>query len=286
MEWAAAAVSLRPTGGRRPVRLGVETSGCDCRIGRAGTGASPSGALPLSLFVIAIFATRRARTTRRNPVAGNDSNTPGTFAGGSRATSTPMYPVPSRAPTDDAEPELDESTLARAKAGDRVAQAAIVHRYERPVFALLWRMLGPQRALVEDLTQETFLRVLRALSRFEDDGRARMVTWILSIAARLALDHLRASRPRTDAALAPGAIPVALPQPDQEATRRALAIALLAAVERLAPPFRAAFLLREVHGLSYDEISLALSIDVGTVKSRLARARAALQAALAEMHDE
>ena len=63
-------------------------------------------------------------------------------------------------------------------------------------------------------------------------------------------------------------------------------MALCQAVEALGPPFRAAFLLREVHGLSYEEIALALEIDIGTVKSRLARARALLQAALAEMHDE
>jgi RNA polymerase sigma-70 factor (ECF subfamily) len=189
-------------------------------------------------------------------------------------------------PPPGAEPDLDEITLARAKAGDRAAQAALVRRYERPVFSLLWRMVGPQRALVEDLTQETFLRVLRALTRFEYDGRARMVTWVLSIASRLAIDHLRACRPRTETEVVPGALPVALPRPDHEASRRALAVALVHAVETLGPPFRAAFLLREVHGLSYDEIGLALDIDVGTVKSRLARARAALQAALAEMHDE
>ena len=201
-----------------------------------------------------------------------------------------MHPSLSRAATvhaPDGHPDLDEVTLARAKAGDQAAQAALVQRYERPVFSLLWRMIGPQRAVVEDLTQETFLRVLRSLARFEyDDGRARMVTWILSIASRLAIDHLRACRPRPDAAIVPGALPVALPRPDHEASRRALAVALVHAVDALGPPFRAAFLLREVHGMSYDEISLALTIDVGTVKSRLARARAALQAALSEMHDE
>jgi RNA polymerase sigma-70 factor (ECF subfamily) len=190
------------------------------------------------------------------------------------------------APPPPAEPELDGVTLARAKAGDRKAQAAIVHRYERPVFSLLWRMIGPHPAVVEDLTQETFLRVLRALERFEDDGRARMVTWVLSIASRLAIDHLRACKPRRDVAIVPGALPAAMPTPEHEVSRRALGAALVDAVESLSPHFRAAFLLREVHGLSYDEIGLALDIDVGTVKSRLARARAALQAALVEMHDE
>jgi RNA polymerase sigma-70 factor (ECF subfamily) len=184
------------------------------------------------------------------------------------------------------EADLDEVTLARAKAGDPGAQTALVHRYERPVFALLWRMVGPDRAIVEDLTQETFLRVLRAMRDFKLDGRARMITWILTIATRLALGHLRASRPHRDTAIAPGSVPSALPRPDQDADRRALAAALVHAVDDLGAPFRAAFLLREVHGLSYDEIALALEIDIGTVKSRLARARACLQAALVGMRDE
>ena len=147
-------------------------------------------------------------------------------------------------------------------------------------------MVGPDREVVDDLTQETLLRALRALVRFEYDGRARLVTWILTIATRLALDHIRASRPRADAASVPGGVPVTLPRPDQEADRRALAGALVRAVDALSPHFRAAFLLREVHGLSYEEISRALSIDVGTVRSRLSRARVSLQAALAELHDD
>ena len=183
-------------------------------------------------------------------------------------------------------PDLDEVTLASAKRGDPRAQAALVHRYERPIFSLLWRMVGPDREVVDDLTQETLLRALRALVRFEFDGRARLITWILTIATRLALDHLRTLRPRHDTASVPGAIPVTLPRPDQEADRRALAGALMQAVNALGPQFRAAFLLREVHGLTYEEISQALAIDVGTVRSRLARARGALQVALAELHDE
>ena len=198
-----------------------------------------------------------------------------------------MRPSTSRlAPADDLEGDLDEVTLARAKAGDPRAQAALVHRYERPIFSLLWRMVGANREVVEDLTQETLLRALRALSGFEYDGRARLITWILTIATRLALDHIRASRPRGDLASVPGGVPVSLPRPDQEADRRALAGALVQAVDALGPPFRAAFLLREVHGLSYEEISLTLSIDLGTVRSRLSRARAALKATLAEMHDD
>jgi len=183
------------------------------------------------------------------------------------------------------EGELDELSLARAQRGDRAAQAALVERYQRPVFAMLSRMVGRERALVEDLAQETFLRALRALPRFSAQGPARLSTWIVTIATRLALDHLRRKTPHLEEAAAGGGLPGVLPWPDQDAHRRAVAVALTEAVEALGAPFKAAFLLREVHGLSYDEIARALEIDAGTVKSRLARARAALQEALAEMHD-
>jgi RNA polymerase sigma-70 factor, ECF subfamily len=189
---------------------------------------------------------------------------------------------PAQEPREDS--ELDELTLARAQRGDRAAQTALVERYQRPVFALLSRMVGRQRALVEDLAQETFLRALRALPRFSAHGPARLSTWIVTIATRLALDHLRRKTPRLEEAAAGGGLPRVLPWPDQDAHRRAVAVALTEAVEALGPPFRAAFLLREVHGLSYEEIAQVLEIDSGTVKSRLARARAALQEALAEMH--
>jgi RNA polymerase sigma-70 factor (ECF subfamily) len=181
--------------------------------------------------------------------------------------------------------DLDVLTLRRAQTGDRAAQAALIERYQQPVFALLWRIAGPERALVEDLAQETFLRVLNALPRFEPSGRARMVTWILTIATRLAINHARARIGRSDEA-PPGGVPAALLPPDQDAERRTLGVALLSAIEALGPHFRAAFLLRELHGLRYEEIAEALDVDVGTVKSRLSRARALLQRALAELHDD
>ena len=198
-----------------------------------------------------------------------------------------MSPGPSSASASfNRDRDLDDVTLARARTGDQTAQAALIERYQRPVFALVSRMVGPQRALVEDLAQETFLRVLRALPGFDPNGSGRLVTWILTIATRLALDHLRSLNGRGDPGSVAGGVPVVLPRPDQDAQRRSLAVALVRAVDALAPPFRAAFLLREVQGLSYQEVSEALDVDIGTVKSRLARARAVLQRALAEVHDE
>lgn len=190
--------------------------------------------------------------------------------------------------------ELDELTLIRAQRGEDAACRAFVERYQRPVFALLGRMLGPagQGTLVEDLAQETFLRAFRALPAFDRGGPARLSSWLLTIATRLALDELR----KRGSLAVPGRQTVSLDDPeahgaasgdraDDVAERRTLAKALQHAVTALAPEYRAAFLLRELHDQSYEEIARALGVDVGTVKSRLFRARAALRAALAEVHD-
>jgi RNA polymerase sigma-70 factor (ECF subfamily) len=201
-----------------------------------------------------------------------------------------MTLVPVRSTRSEAHADLDEITVARAQAGDRAARTALVRRYQRPVFALLSRMLGQrqrdERQVIEDLAQETFARVLGALPGFDRSRRERLLTWILTIATRLALDHLRAAGRHRDPSEVPGGVPVALPGPEQAADRRALGQALVQAVDSLPPVFRAAFLLRELHGLTYEEIAEGLDVDVGTVRSRLSRARGLLQQMLADMHDE
>jgi len=183
--------------------------------------------------------------------------------------------------------ELDELTLARARRGERAACVALVRRYEAPVFALLQRLLGRsgRAGLVEDLAQETFLRVFRALVRFASSGPAKLSTWILTIATRVGLDELRRHAPPTEALDAAGAAGVAAPErADDRAHRRAIGEEVARAAEALSPDLRATFLLRDVHELEYAEIAEATGADMGTVKSRLSRARAALRAALAEVH--
>lgn len=175
--------------------------------------------------------------------------------------------------------ELDDLTVRRAQRQDAAACRALVAHYQAPVFALLGRMLGSgRRATVEDLAQDTFLAVFQRLPSFVPVGPARLSTWILTIASRRAIDELRRRRPTPIAAVEL----TADPRPDA-IDRRALAAAIDRAVDGLAPEFRAAFLLRELHGLDYGEIAAALDIEVGTVRSRLNRARLALRAALAEV---
>ncbi len=194
----------------------------------------------------------------------------------------PMAETPVKAP---APAELDELTLARAQRGDERARRDLVVRYQRPVFALLSRMLyarGQQHAL-EDLAQDTFLRVFKALPGFDRGGPARLSTWILTIATNLAIDHLRRRRVPTDA-LGDTREPPANETSDGEAERQRLADVLRRAIDDLSPEHRAAFLLREYHEFEYTEIASALQVDLGTVKSRLSRARAALRRSLEEVY--
>lgn len=174
--------------------------------------------------------------------------------------------------------ELDDVTLARAQRGEESAWRALVERYQRPVLALLARMLAPvaRRDLVEDLAQETFLRAFRALPGFDRAATGRLSSWLLTIATRLALDALRQRRaPREP--LQPVHFQSAAPERPEQ---RLLSELLTRAVERLSPEHRAVVLLHDVHGLRYGEIASALAVSLGTVKSRLYRARAELRAAL------
>jgi RNA polymerase sigma-70 factor (ECF subfamily) len=176
--------------------------------------------------------------------------------------------------------EIDDRTVRRAAAGDRDAARLLVETYQGRVFALASRMLaGRGRATVEDAAQDTFLQVFRRLASWKAGGRAKLSTWILTIAARRAIDELRRQRPTLRADLeAPGDA-----RGDERAIRRELIAAIERALHDLTPELRAAFLLREYHGLDYAEIASALDVDLGTVKSRLSRARAALREQLAEL---
>lgn len=175
----------------------------------------------------------------------------------------------------------DESALvAAAVGGDRSACRTLVRRYERAVFAQLRGVLLPsgRATVVEDLAQETFLRAFRALPRYTSDGRAKFSTWLLTIATRLALNELRR---RPGATLTIDTVehwPAEDGDPSVEAP--IVGRAIESAVQSLSPPLRAAFMLRELHGFEYGEIADALGVDLGTVKSRLSRARARLREAL------
>jgi RNA polymerase sigma-70 factor (ECF subfamily) len=180
-------------------------------------------------------------------------------------------------------PHPDEVALvARATAGDPAACRALVERHERAVFAQLRGILGPcgKGAAVEDLAQDTFLRAFRALPRYASDGRAKFSTWLVTIATRLALNELR----RRAWVVQPVDTVIDDFADARDPTKQSQIVGrgVAAAIESLSPPLRAAFLLREIHGLDYAEIAEVLEIDLGTVKSRLNRARSRLREAIGD----
>lgn len=177
----------------------------------------------------------------------------------------------------------DAATLLAAQGGDATACRRLFVAHQRAVHNLVWRMLGShaRRPVVEELVQEAFMRAFRSLPRFEHDGRAKFSTWLLSIATRTAIDELR--RPRAPMHELVVIVDDERRRPDAAAERASLGRAIARAVDRLGPELRATFILRGYHDLSYPEIADALGVDVGTVKSRLHRARRALQEALTEV---
>lgn len=182
--------------------------------------------------------------------------------------------------------ELDELTLARARRGEPSALSALVRQYEKPVFSLVARLMcGRAPAAVDDVAQEAFIRVIRGIHRFDPAGPARLSTWILTVATRTCLNALRGrvrDTPLDDHAATqdPGA------SPEQVAIERERGHRIEQAMAALPPEMRAVLVLRAYHDLDYPEIAAALDLEVGTVKSRLSRARTALRAVLAQTEEE
>jgi len=173
----------------------------------------------------------------------------------------------------------EAALLARLKAGDTKAFEILVITHQHRVFSIALRMLG-SRAEAEDIAQDTFLRAHRAIGDFR--GEARLGTWLYGIAARLCLNRI-ASAPRRleradDAAL------LRLPAPAADAAgaleRSELAAALQEAIAELPEERRIVVVLRDLEGLSYEEIAATLGLELGTVRSRLHRARNDLKAKL------
>lgn len=177
----------------------------------------------------------------------------------------------------------DQSVVAAVLAGDRDRYAVLVERYQQRIYNTLWHLCGAADD-AEELTQITFCRAYFALGSYKPEFK--FSTWLFQIAHNLYLNERRRRRPELmgDSSTAdndveadlmdPGALPVAVVE------RREARTAIWRAIAALPDDYRQIILMRHVNELSYQEISEATCLPIGTVKSRLARARQQLAASL------
>lgn len=189
------------------------------------------------------------------------------------------------------ENELDQALVRRVQQGDKAAFDLLVRKYQHRIGALIARYI-PDWSECQDVAQETFLRAYRALGNFRGD--AQFYTWLYKIAVNTAKNHLVASsrRPPTDDIDAVDAVQFASGErlrdtdtPEHELLREEIERTVTETVAQLPEELRAAITLREVDGLSYEEIAEAMNCPIGTVRSRIFRAREAIDARLRPLLD-
>ena len=188
----------------------------------------------------------------------------------------------------------EASILAELKSGSEEAYAWLIDRFHQPVYGLVYRILN-NPADAADTTQEVFLKVFRGMRRFH--GEASLKTWIYRIAIHEASNHRRwwfrhKSRETSmeqDAARQPGlreALVDRSTSPFDNAARQEIRAKVESELRRVVEPYRTTVVLRDIEGLSYEEIAEILQISLGTVKSRLMRGREALKKRLAAYAQE
>ncbi len=191
---------------------------------------------------------------------------------------------------------LTEAELVRrCQAGQTEAFAELVIQYQDRVFNVIYRMCN-RPADAEELTQETFLKAFERLGQFR--GGSRFYTWLFRIATNLTISHRRRLRlvkfhslngPADDETSAPADVRTAalaarrVPSPEAAAMSRETAEQISGALGELGEEFRVVVVLRDIEDMDYAEISEVLDLPVGTVKSRLHRARGILREKLADL---
>ncbi|MDR6991082.1 RNA polymerase sigma factor RpoE [Luteimonas sp. 3794] len=187
--------------------------------------------------------------------------------------------------------QLDEELVKRVQAGDTAAFDLLVRKYQHRIAALIGRYVSDWSE-VQDVAQETFIRAYRAMGNFRGD--AQFYTWLHRIAVNTAKNHLVAHnrRPPTDdidiedAEHFDSGIRLRdSDTPERELMRQQLEHTVMRAVEALPEELRVAINLREVDGLSYDEIAERMGCPIGTVRSRIFRAREAIDRELRPLMD-
>ncbi|KAA3609798.1 MAG: sigma-70 family RNA polymerase sigma factor [Calditrichaeota bacterium] len=175
----------------------------------------------------------------------------------------------------------DEQLIARFQQGDAYAYDLLVKRYRDPLMNYIFRFLG-DRIDAEDILQETFLRLYKNKHYYKEI--AKFSTWIYTIAGNLAKTELRKRKRRNIFSIhnfmsteKDYELPDKGITPDKYANSAITDTEIQKAIAKLSPKFKQVILLRDVQGFSYEEISQIVNIPLGTVKSRVNRARLKLQ---------
>jgi RNA polymerase sigma-70 factor (ECF subfamily) len=189
----------------------------------------------------------------------------------------------------------DQEVVLIARAGREAAYRELIRRYERPVFALLFRMVR-DRELAEDLAQETFIKALNAIESYRPEFK--FSSWIFKIANNAAIDHLRrreldtlsldgSPHAETPEQMQATALQIGARQesPLDAVEAKELGGAIEQAIAQLRPEYRSCILLRHVEGRAYEEIAEILNLPLGTVKTYIHRARNELRQALAHLKE-
>jgi RNA polymerase sigma-70 factor, ECF subfamily len=189
----------------------------------------------------------------------------------------------------------DQDVVLRARSGQESAYRELIRRYERPVFALVFRMVR-DRELAEDLSQETFVKALNAIDSYRPEFK--FSSWIFKIANNAAIDHLRrreldtlsldgSPHAETPEAMQATALQIGARQetPLDTVEAKELGTAIEAAIGSLRPEYRSCILLRHVEGRAYEEIAEILNLPLGTVKTYIHRARNELRQSLAHLKE-
>ncbi len=192
-------------------------------------------------------------------------------------------------PAEVSERHVDAQLVKRVQNGDEVAFRSLFDRYNRRAYAVAIGVVKNQQDAL-DVVQDAFIKVHKHIGNFK--GNASFYTWLYRIVMNLAIDHVRKARKITDFddgihkddAAGDGALlpRIAESNPGKTVARREMTEKIQAALETLPEYHRAVILLREVEGLSYEEMAEVLEVPKGTIMSRLFHARRKMQDELSE----
>lgn len=183
--------------------------------------------------------------------------------------------------------EVDQQLVERAQRGDKRAFELLVGKYQRRLGRLIYRFVR-NAAEAEDLTQEAFIKAYRALPAFRGDSA--FYTWLYRIGINTAKNHLQAQGRRTPTSTALDAEEAEdfedasllheVATPENEMMSKQVVAVVNASLQQLPEDLRTALTLREIEGLSYEEIATVMNCPIGTVRSRIFRAREVVAANL------